>query len=151
MAHFPDLSPYSFHQSGVRPGTQNIGWIDGEHPFPRGAVSEAFLKRLWQYCKVPVVQTRGFHTCDLCNMPAEVVPLVDFEGETLKLGSAEIRILGVNSVIYAAPNLVFHYVRDHGYKPPQPFIDAVLTGPAPDSTAYQSKLRALGFLTQRKL
>jgi hypothetical protein len=81
-------------------------------------------------------------------MSPNVIPLLEFEGETLKFGSAEIRVIGSDSVIYAAPNLVFHYVRDHGYKPPQSFIDAVLAEPAPDSQEYQGRLRELGFLRQ---
>ena len=52
----------------------------------------------------------------------------------------------IHRILYAAPNLIFHYVRDHAYKPPQEFIDAVLTGPAPDSAAYQDQLRALDLL-----
>ena len=146
MAHFPDLSPYSYRPPAVRPGTQNIGWIERTHPFDQGPVSETFLKKLWQYCRVPVVQTRGLHFCDLCDMPQGNVPVMDFDGQTLEFGSAEIRVVGANGVIYAAPNLIFHYVRDHAYKPPQEFIDAVLTGPAPDSAAYQDQLRALDLL-----
>ena len=148
MAFFPDLSPYCYHESGVRPGTQNIGWIEGKHPFPKGTVYAAFLKRLWQFCKVPVVQTRGFHVCDLCNMPADAVPLLEFEGETLKSGSAEIRVIAGSGLIYAAPSLIFHYVKGHGYMPPQAFIDAVLAEPGPETSEYRDKLRTLGFLKQ---
>src|SRR5262249_41613272 len=116
MAHFPDLSPYSYLQSGARPGTRNVGWIDSKQPFSPGPVPELFLKRLWEYCKVPIVQARGFHVCDICNIPGGAHPQMDFQGETLKLGSAEIRVIGADRVIYAAPNLIFHYVRDHGYR-----------------------------------
>ena len=40
-------------------------------------------------------------------------------------GSAEIRVRGANRV-YAAPELVYHYVVAHQYKPPREFIEAVL-------------------------
>jgi hypothetical protein len=146
MAHFPDLSPYSYLESGVRPGTLNVGWIDATHPYPKGPVPEVFLKRLWQYCKVPVVQTRGFHVCDFCEILRDSIPRLDFEGETLYFGSAEIRIIGANGVIYAAPTLIFHYVRDHEYQPPQAFIDASLGEPAPGTADYRAQLRALSFL-----
>jgi hypothetical protein len=145
MAFFEDLSPYCYHESGVRPDTQNIGWLEAKKPFPTATVSGAFLKQLWQFCKIPVVQTRGFHVCDLCDMPAEVIPTLEFEGEVLKLGSAEIRVFGGSGVIYAAPNLIFHYVKDHTYRPPQEFIDAVIAGPGPKTTEYRDQLRALSF------
>ena len=146
MAFYQDLSLYCYEESGVRPGTQNIGWIEAKGPFPKGDASHAFLKRLWQFCKVAVVQTRGFHVCDLCNMPEDVVPRLEFEGETLKLGSAEIRVIGKGGLIYAAPNLIFHYVRDHRYKPPQAFVDAVLAVPGPESEEYRAHLKALNLL-----
>lgn len=143
MSFFPDLSPYSYHRSDIRTGTLNIGWLETKEPFPKGTVSDTFLKKLWQFCKLPVVQTRGFHVCDLCNMRTDVVPLVEFQGETLELGSAEIRVFAKGGQIYAAPNLIFHYVRVHGYKPLQAFIDAVLAEPGPESEEYRVRLRAL--------
>lgn len=145
MAYYPDLTEYCYHESGVRPGTQNVGWLDAPHPFPTGNIPDAFLQRLWLYCKVPVVQTRGFHICDFCQMPSNAVPCFDLEGETLKFGSAEIRVFG-NSVIYASPNMIFHYVRDHSYLPPQPFVEAVFAEPGPDSQEYRDRLKALSFL-----
>ena len=39
------------------------------------------------------------------------------------LGSAEIRVFGQNGKIYAAPNLIYHYMKDCGYLPPQEFLD----------------------------
>ena len=146
MAFFQDLSLYCYERSGVRPGTQNIGWIEATAPFSKGAVSDTFIRRLWQFCKVPLVQTRGFHVCDICNMPTEVAPRVEFEGEILKLGSAEMRVFGTGELIYAAPNLIFHYVKDHSYKPPEAFVDAVLAVPGPESEEYRVRLRAFSFL-----
>lgn len=147
MAFFQDMSPYCYHPSGIRPNTHNVGWIEATENFPIGTVPDMFLKRLWQFCKTPVVQTRGFHVCKLCNMPTGVVPLLEYEGETQRFGSAEIRVLGLNGLIYAAPNLIFHYVRDHRYKPPQAFVDAVLAEPGPETETYRKHLKASGFLS----
>jgi hypothetical protein len=146
MAFFPDMSLYSYHQSGARPRTHNVGWIEANECFPTGTVSDKFLKRLWMFCKIPVVQTRGFHVCGLCNMATDVVPLLEFEGETLEFGTAEIRVIGMNGLMYASPNLIFHYVRDHGYKPPQVFVDAVIGEPGPETAEYRKHLRAIGLL-----
>jgi hypothetical protein len=146
MAYFQDLSPYSYHQSGVRPGTQNIGWLEAKHRFPKGTVPVLFLRKLWKLCKVPIVQTRGFHVCEFCNMPTNEVPKLEFENEILNLGSAEIRAFHPDGQIYAAPNLIFHYVRSHSYQPPSVFIQAVMTGPDPETKDYAEKLRIAGFL-----
>jgi len=43
-------------------------------------------------------------------------------------------------VLYAAPALIYHYVVEHDYKPPQEFIDAVMTVPQPGSEEYNALL-----------
>ncbi len=42
-----------------------------------------------------------------------------------------------------APTLIYHYVVDHQYCPPEEFIEAVLTGPVPGSPQHISLLRTL--------
>jgi hypothetical protein len=44
----------------------------------------------------------------------------------LSLGSAEIRVPGSGGRIYAAPDLIYHYVEAHGYRPPDEFVEAVM-------------------------
>ena len=44
--------------------------------------------------------------------------------EELRLGSAEIRVFGREEGTYAAPDLIYHYVVDHHYLPPEEFIKA---------------------------
>jgi len=168
MAYFEDLSPYSYSHSGVRPDTLNIGWLDKQKPFPTGGIAEsgfagivswirrkpspkvgvpkAFLEKLWPYCKLRVVQMRGFHVCEFCDLPNNPFPTYQFQDEEIKLGSAEIRIFGDDGKIFASPNLIFHYVRDHHYLPPESFIQAVLSSPGPESQDYLNRLRALSLL-----
>jgi len=78
---------------------------------------------------------RGFHGCNLCSEKTGYLS-AKRDGEELKLGSAEIRVIGVDGKIYAAPNLIYHYITVHNYRPPDEFIDAVLNGPRPDSHEY---------------
>jgi len=68
---------------------------------------------------------------------------IEFEGETVKVGNSELRIFGSEGIIYACPTMVFHYVKDHLYRPPQAFIDAVLNQPDPKGLEYQSRLSQL--------
>jgi hypothetical protein len=114
MAFFEDLTPYTY----LRPeeeeaGTVNVGWLDDQHPFPTGETSAEFHAKLRKLCQRRVKQTRGFHHCDFCK------------GRDKAQGSAEVRAIGDDRV-YAAPELVYHYVLPHGYKPPADFIAAVL-------------------------
>jgi hypothetical protein len=142
MAYYPDLSPYVYKPRGTEGNTLNVGWLDAEHTYPRGTLSEAFVERLWAFCRKKMLQARGFHTCELCEIPAQEPFQAQHGAEILSLGWAEIRVFGAEGCVYAAPNLIYHYVVDHYYRPPEEFIQAVLTSPLPDSPEYQERARA---------
>ncbi|WP_249375347.1 hypothetical protein [Streptomyces sp. I05A-00742] len=56
--------------------------------------------------------------------------------QTLLLGTAELRVVSADGTWFIAPDLVLHYVTDHGYLPPDDFVEAVLSGrDAPHDTA----------------
>src|SRR4051812_43035890 len=114
MSFFEDLTPYTyFHPQEERAGTVNIGWLDRRHPFLTGDTSAEFRAQLQQVCLRRVKGTRGSHPCYFCK------------GRDKPRGSAEVRVFGDDRV-YAAPELVYHYVVAHAYKPPEEFIAAVL-------------------------
>jgi hypothetical protein len=54
------------------------------------------------------------------------------------------RVFGVNGDVFAAPNLIYHYVSDHRYRPPHEFIQAVEGGPQPTSEEYRKALDCVG-------
>jgi hypothetical protein len=115
VTFFDDLTPYTYlHPEEEQPGTVNVGWLDCWHPFPAGETSEEFRRKLQQLCRQRVKRTRGFYSCDFCKVR-----------DKPPHGSAEIRVLG-DSRTFAAPELVYHYVAAHAYKPPEEFIAAVL-------------------------
>lgn len=60
------------------------------------------------------------------------------------LGLAEIRVAAVQGQLYAAPNLIYHYVVIHNYSPPVEFVRAVLAGPCPPEDRYFELLSKLG-------
>ena len=114
MAFYDDLTPYTYlHPEEEPAGTVNIGWLDRRHSFPTGETTAEFRAKLLGICQRGVKRTRGFHTCDFCK------------GQDKPHGSAEIRVFGDDRV-YAAPELVYHYVMAHGYRPPEEFIAAVM-------------------------
>jgi hypothetical protein len=114
VTFFADLTPYTyFHPEEGPAGTVNVGWLDPRHPYTTGATSAKFRQTLRQLCRRRMKQTRGFQPCYFCRGPYR------------PHGSPEIRMPGRRRV-YAAPELVYHYVAAHGYRPPEEFVAAVL-------------------------
>ena len=138
MSYFADLSDYVYDQSSTRPNTINVGWLDESHHFEIKFSSDDVLETIWQYCKVAVASTRGGHSCAFCTNQYS-----ERNGDRLLLGTAEIRAFGSSGEVFAAPNLIYHYMSAHGYLPPETFMDAIQVGPNPPSSPYFEKLRSL--------
>jgi hypothetical protein len=143
MTHFIDLTPYSYRAAGgSEAGALNVGWLSAGVEFPTTSPDLQFVNRLWRFCKVSIGQTRGLHECEICrSREANVVRLNE---EELLLGSAEIRVISDQGQLYAAPNLIFHYVVSHNYSPPLEFVRAVLVGPCPPENSYYERLSKAG-------
>jgi hypothetical protein len=143
MTYFADLSNYVYGPlSGTNALTRNVGWLSPSVAFSTGDVDEEFMTCLWQFCTVSIVQTRGLHECEFCRTRAANV--AERRGQQLLLGSAEIRVFSKAGDVYAAPNLIYHYVDVHHYLPPAEFIEAVQKGPRPPDQVYFEKLSELG-------
>jgi len=63
------------------------------------------------------------------------------------LGQAEIWIFGAHGKVYKAPNMLYHYVTVHHYKPPDQFVRALKYAPCPPQPEYMQRLRGAGFPT----
>ena len=143
MSYFEDLSDYRF--SGrllLEPRAKNVGWLGSGHPFEVAVPDDDLLEIVWRYCSISVVQTRGLHHCEFC--PDRASNSVKSKGRTLLLGSAEIRVFSLNGNVYAAPNLIYHYISVHHYKPPEGFIQALREMPRPPNPEYLARLANLG-------
>jgi hypothetical protein len=84
-----------------------------------------FKRQLFKLCGNPVNKTRGFHVCSFCGGPWWAPPDACLDGVKCFLGNGEVHVVG-REVCYAAPTLIYHYVVDHGYCPPEDFVEAVL-------------------------
>ena len=143
MTYFPDLTDYSYDRSvplGKAP--KNIGWLGPGIEFETKVPEPEFLGRLWQHCHISASQTRGLYECHLCGTKESNVS--ERNGEQLLLGSAEIRVLSRAGGVYAAPNLIYHYVSVHRYSPPKEFEEAVKLGVPPSTKEYFDRLSQLG-------
>ncbi|MCC9312328.1 hypothetical protein LN042_35625 [Kitasatospora sp. RB6PN24] len=143
---YPDLTPYSYLDHGrdtftdmttgyrfvsfKAPYTRiNIGWLDANKPWTAGPVPAAFAEKLQAILAIQAVnECLGYHDCDLCpELPRPDEQTWRRLGHIRACsGNGEIRLPAQQGAAYAAPRLVGHYVLDHGYQPPEDFIDAVL-------------------------
>ena len=144
--HYVDLSPYCYTPTNDNFGLINVGWLQSGFPFDRSVPNDVFVHNLFNFCTHRVAGRRGYHMCDLC-MPSKAVSgcPVERDGIKLTLGSAEIRVHGEGGKIYAAPNLIYHYVVAHQYAPPKEFVDAVLAHPVQADQPPPAILRKKGF------
>lgn len=137
-----DLSPYPHKKEHQFLSTLSVGWLAKQHPYFQGETSEDFKERLFVFCLNHVRQTRGFHVCEFCTPSPPFLVYAQRDDKEVWLGSAEIRVVYQGN-IYAAPDLIYHYVIEHQYRPPDEFIEAVLEGPLPGSPKYETLIKKL--------
>lgn len=129
-----DLTPYTGCAADAAVGLLPlaVGWLRGGMAFETGEAPAPFLARLLPFCQPPhtVCATPAARPCPLCR---QLIP---------PYGQAEIRVIGELD-IYAAPDLIYHYVTVHQYLPPPEFVEAVLHGPAPQTAEHRALRRAL--------
>jgi hypothetical protein len=137
-----DLSPYTGCDCDQTIGLEPlaVGFLTRKYPFETGKVPPKFLQKLLPFChpSKTVCQAPRTQNSALGGKQIEV----EIGGDKVTLGGAEIRIIGEED-IFAAPDLIYHYVADHHYLPPEEFIQAVLTGPAPDSAEFRALINTL--------
>ena len=138
-----DLEPYLDCPADATLGLDPlaVGWLHRREPYPTGPVGADFLVALLPFCYEEhlVCAVRVPRRCPLCN---EIVPPVERDGHRSLPGSGEIRVLGETD-IYAAPDLIVHYITAHNYQPPREFVQAVLQGPSAGAPEHRALVRSL--------
>ncbi len=148
MTYYPDLTFYTYKCLKKGYSALNVGWLDIEHAYPVGDVSNTFLDRLWAFCREPVFKSRGFNGCEFCHIPGR--PIEEQRvNERLRLGSAEVHVMGRDGQVYAAPDLIYHYVVAHHYCPPEEFIQGVMETPLPGTSEYEVLKKEQGLDIER--
>lgn len=138
--YYPDLSGYEYVLPKRLADVLNVGWLERGRPYKKGPFPDQLLAKLARLsARYRTRVMRGFHFCDLCDaLPHEWVELpigrlsiprqarVESSMGQVDLGDAELWLPSANgNVIFAAPNLICHYVAVHEYLPPEPFVEAV--------------------------
>ncbi len=140
MTYFADLTTYRYARYPDEQAALNIGWLSGTMPYDSGDVPPEFVERLAAYCTAHLFHLFfGYHECEFCfpDGPRTSYSSREEFFEAVGMGDGEIRVPGVGGRVYAAPAMIYHYVAEHHYRPPDEFIDAVLNAPLPGSAAYK--------------
>lgn len=154
---YPDLCTCGYWRSsdGEFIETIAVAWLEDQHEFNTGTVPAEVTERLKDYakqswqpgyflgfheCSLPATKTARTRTIYELDGHREVpVPDSDPCGHT---GTLNI-FIPYQGLIYCAPEMIYHYITEHGYAPPAIFCEAVLNAPTPNSAAYFAELRAI--------
>jgi hypothetical protein len=173
MTYFADLSPCTYFHHFLRPSGRllAVGWLDDSHPFPRGPVKDHTLSRLALLVQPPWPEPDqlsdddresiamgailgpwepvfgcGYHDCEICNDANDLARRgrgIVVDGRSIKVGAFNLFVPGVG-VVYLAPSLILHYIKDHEYLPPTVFLEAVDRCPPMHSSEYRQLIIANG-------
>lgn len=142
--YFKDLDPLDYGDSRLTAANAvAVGWLSQEHDYPRGRVPSGFVNRLRHFARFHVIEHRGFHFSDLHENRNKVGDISAQTDNGVRLGSRVFCAFSNDQAVYAAPDLIIHYVVEHLYQPPQEFVDAIMDGPQPGSEGFASLVRPL--------
>ena len=83
----------------------------------------------------------GFHVCEFC-------PNKTTKNLFQKTSSGDVNLTFINGHRWVMPDMILHYVADHGWAPPQEFIDDVMNGELADSGRRQTRALNIGEVMQ---
>ncbi len=96
-----------------------VGYLEFLEPFEKGEVSANFLtklKVLWN--EGSTLGSLGFHECEFC-----IDELIFPRGQS----SSEKELVDrENKIKYLFPEMIFHYITEHKFKPCDEFIEFVM-------------------------
>lgn len=113
-----------------------IGWL-GNSVKSNGPVAEDVIDALVEAYMTKAVfsdGTAGWHDCELCPGPeswysdGQVGPVILWRGKQLRLYGHGHHLLRHGTAIFMTPALILHYILDHGYRPPEKFLEATTAG-----------------------
>jgi hypothetical protein len=143
MAHYEDLAPCDYF--GVRDDRLlAVGWLEREHAFPQGPVSQAFFESLAELLTNPwqPAALGGRHPCAFCMFTGGPAAVRMRDTDVL-MGVSNL-FVPTEEVVFVAPSLVLHYIDAHEYAPPDAFRRAVAGCPPMRSMDYLRAIRRHG-------
>ena len=87
-----------------------VGWIGDKIPSVGEVTNDIIEKLEWAYDNRAIDQGwLGEHDCEICNNYTD-------RGEILIIDEDK---------MYVAPKMILHYIKEHSYRPPEEFLEAV--------------------------
>ena len=118
MTYYPDLSACDYFGSIDVPLVA-IGWLENGRPVPTGEVPEQVFEQLRELLREPWGPAFcGWHDCDLCVYRYGPSKLGTHRNT---MGFKNVFVPG-DAKIYVAPELILHYIDQHGYSPPAELV-----------------------------
>lgn len=116
-----------------------VAFLQRGQRFETGTTASKTVAKLLKFCdpKWTVCEIPRPRNCPICHERV----MVEMGGSEVVLGSAEIRVIG-DEEIYAAPDLIYHYVTVHNYALPSAFSKALQTTKA-GSIEHRALIKAL--------
>ncbi len=154
---YPDLVPCGYwrRSDGEFIETLAIGWLEAGRDYARGSVPAEVTERLKDYAKKcwQPGYFLGFHECSLPATKTSRTRTTLELDEWIQVSIPDSDPCGHNGtlnifipykgIIYSAPEMIYHYITEHGYAPPAIFCEAVLNAPEPGSDAHFDQLRSI--------
>jgi hypothetical protein len=109
-----DLSPYEYGEFPLP--MRSVGWLGptyGLQGADAAVIAAADLERLEAASWLVVSQKLGFHDCEFCPEDSA------FER------NGEYHYYARGGDVYSAPVMVLHYAKEHGYRPPEVFLECL--------------------------
>lgn len=103
-----------------------VGWLDAHNAFAKGQISGEVLAKLKDILlsKAATLHTHGHHFCNICDSRKAIE--IEIQGKQILCGACEIWLPSRGKHIFAAPNMICHYIEAHQYLPPEPFLASVV-------------------------
>jgi hypothetical protein len=121
---YPDLSNYDWG-NGAIPNLLTVGFLHNQFPYRKGRVPEPFVDKLENILIADdrLIIMRGYFTCGICTRSQIQVTIK----ETSKLISHLLLLIpfGENGS-FISPGTIYHHIKEHDYKPPDEYIEAVM-------------------------
>lgn len=128
---YEDLSSYCYYLKKTVATVRNVGWLEKAKPYETGEVLDGFLPKLSSIIlgndsvDAQANRIRSAHPCSLSDCGTLEI---ESDGRKDSLGAAEIWIPSKDgSEFFAAPSMVYHYIENHNYLPPEEFMSAVMS------------------------
>ena len=95
-----------------------IGFLGMSEPYETGEVPIGFIEKLRQiYHSGMILSSLGHHDCEFC-INKGVKPATSSSEKSIRDEN--------NKIEYRFPQMIFHYIEEHQFKPQQKFIDFIM-------------------------